>query len=381
MKQNNIKILICIICISFVQMATNGISAILANIQSYYDTYSASTIQFLMTFPSLFIIIFTMISAKLLARFSKKKLIEFGLLCVILAGIVSFVGYQSLFVLFCGAALLGIGVGFCASFAISLISDYYAPNKRGKIVGIQTAASNFGSMMMTFFGGLLALLGWYYNYFVYFLAIPGLIFTHLWLKDTKENVESQSKMMACTYSFKICALIILFMVFFYVGPTSVAMLLSEYGYTSASIAGTAATVLLLGGTLTSLGFDTFEKKFKKYCLCIGFLLLAIGYGCMFMNHNIVVLYIGCFLAGSSISFVMPKCMLLISMHERKENVSAATAMAMSSSNVGTLIAPAFTILCTNVFHTQNTMNRLQITSMICAVIFIVGIVLVQKKEK
>ena len=128
MKQNN-KILICIICISFVQMATNGISAILANIQSYFGSYPVSTIQFLMTFPSLFIIIFTLVSAKLLQYFSKKKLIEFGLVCVILSGILSFAGYKSLLVLFVGAALLGIGVGFCASFAISLISDYYAPNQ------------------------------------------------------------------------------------------------------------------------------------------------------------------------------------------------------------------------------------------------------------
>lgn len=71
---------------------------------------------------------------KITTVFSKKKLIEFGLICVIGSGILSFVGYQSLVILFVGAALLGVGVGFCASFAISLISDYYAPNQRGKLL-------------------------------------------------------------------------------------------------------------------------------------------------------------------------------------------------------------------------------------------------------
>ena len=378
MKKQN-RILICIICISFVQMATNGISAILANIQSYYSTYSASIIQFLMTFPSLFIVLFTIVSAKLLHFFSKKKLIEFGLICVIGSGILSFVGHQSLVVLFVGAALLGVGVGFCASFAISLISDHYAPNQRGKIVGIQTAASNFGSMMMTFFGGFLALLGWHYNYFVYFLAIPGLLFTHFWLNDKKEEAQNQSGMLQCTYSFKICLLIILFMFFFYVGPTSIAMLLAENGYTNASLAGSAATLLLLGGTLSSLVFDSFEKKFNNYCLCIGFLLLAIGYICMGVGRNLIIIYMGCFLAGSSISFVMPKCMLLISMHEKNENVSIATAMAMASSNIGTLIAPVFTIICTNVFCTTNTIGRLNIAFIICTIIFVLGIVLIRVK--
>ena len=162
------------------------------------------------------------------------------------------------------------------------------------------------------------------------------------------------------------------MFFFYVGPTSIAMLLAENGYTNASLAGSAATLLLLGGTLSSLVFDSFEKKFNNYCLCIGFLLLAIGYICMGVGHNLIIIYMGCFLAGSSISFVMPKCMLLISMHEKKENVSIATAMAMASSNIGTLIAPVFTIICTNVFCTTNTIGRLNIAFIILYNYFCVG---------
>lgn len=72
-------------------------------------------------------------------------------------------------------------------------------------------------------------------------------------------------------------------------------------------------------------------------------------------------------------------MLLISMHEKKENVSIATAMAMASSNIGTLIAPIFTIICTNVFCTTNTKGRLNIAFIICTIIFVLGIVLIRVK--
>lgn len=67
------------------------------------------------------------------------------------------------------------------------------------------------------------------------------------------------------------------------------MLLAENGYTNASLAGSAATLLLLGGTLSSLVFDSFEKKFNNYCLCIGFLLLAIGYICMGVGRNLIII--------------------------------------------------------------------------------------------
>ncbi|WP_075876490.1 MFS transporter [Merdibacter massiliensis] len=129
------KIIICILLISFVQMSTNGISAILVNIQNHFPTVPTSLVQLLMTFPSLFIIIFTMISAYLLRYFSKKKLIEAGLFLVCCAGVLSYFCYNSLLLLFVGAGLLGSGTGLCASFAISLISDYFAANERQKIMG------------------------------------------------------------------------------------------------------------------------------------------------------------------------------------------------------------------------------------------------------
>lgn len=358
------KILICILLASFVQMATNGISAILGSIQSYYADVSTSTIQFLMTFPSLFIIVFTLLSAYLLRYFSKKKMMECGLLLVCISGIVSFAGYRSLIVLYIGAGLLGMGSGLCGSFAISLISDYFEENERQKIMGYQTAASNFGSMLMTFIGGLLATISWQYNYFVYFIALPGLICIHFWLDDKKSESVSQGSIKECGYSLKVGLFIILFMVFFYIGPTSIALALQEKGYESTSLAGYGASIFLLGGVVLAAVFPYVEKYLKRYCIASGVFVLAIGLFIMHFAGSIILFYIGCFLAGSSISFVMPQCMFMVSTHEKSENVSMGTAICMAASNVGTLIAPAFTIICGGL----TTSGRLKAAAIICAVI-------------
>lgn len=371
------KILVCILLASFVQMATNGISAILGNIQTYYADVSTSVIQFLMTFPSLFIIIFTVLSAYLLRYFSKKKMMECGLALVCIAGIISFIGYRSLTVLFIGAGVLGIGSGLCGSFAISLISDHFEENERAKIMGYQTAASNFGSMVMTFVGGLLATISWQYNYLVYFIALPGLVCIHFWLDESRNESAAQGNIRECRYSLKMGLFIILFMVFFYIGPTSIALALQEKGYESTSLAGYGASIFLLGGVVLATVFPYIEKHLKNMCIACGTAVLACGLFLMYLSASIILFYIGCFLAGSSISFVMPRCMFMISTHEKEENVSMGTAICMASSNVGTLIAPGFTILCGNMSTTQ----RLFAASLISILISILIIVKVKRNER
>ncbi len=368
------KIIICILLISFVQMSTNGISAILVNIQNHFPTVPTSLVQFLMTFPSLFIIIFTMVSAYLLRYFSKKKLIEMGLFLVCCAGVISYFCYDSLILLFAGAGLLGSGTGLCASFAISLISDYFEVKERQKIMGWQTAASNLGSMLMTFVGGLFALISWQSNYFVYFIALPGLIVTHYWLDDRKINQQQGGSIKNCGYTIRLCLLIILFMVFFYIGPTSIALSLAEKGFSDPSLAGTGSTLFLLGGTLCAMCFGKIHQYLQNYCIATGFLLLAVGLLGMAIATTLVAFYLFCFIAGCSISLVMPKCMLLISLNEKKEEVSLATALAMSASNVGTLIAPGFTVICGALNQTFTT-QRLQFACFLCCLIFAVMIVM------
>lgn len=368
------KIIICILLISFVQMSTNGISAILVNIQNHFPAVPTSLVQLLMTFPSLFIILFTMISAYLLRYFSKKKLIEVGLFLVCCAGVLSYFCYNSLLLLFVGAGLLGSGTGLCASFAISLISDYFAANERQKIMGWQTAASNLGSMIMTFAGGLLALISRQSNYIVYFIALPGLLTTHFWLDDRKVDQQQGGSIKDCGYSLRLCLLIILFMVFFYIGPTSIALSLAEKGFSDPSLAGTGSTLFLLGGTLCAMCFGKFHQYLQTYCIATGFLLLAIGLFGMAIATALSVFYLFCFIAGSSISLVMPKCMLLISLNEKKESVSLATALAMSASNVGTLIAPGFTVICGALNQTLTT-QRLYLACMLCSLIFVIMVIL------
>ena len=369
-----------IVWISFVQMATNVISSVLPNISAAFPSVSIAVIQLLMTFPGLFIILFTVLANVLLRFFDKKRLIEMGLLLVCLSAVISYLGYRSLFVLFIGAGVLGCGVGLCSAFAISLISDHFSGEKKQRIIGWQTAASNMGSLLMTLLGGLLAMIGWNYNFLVYLIALVAVWFCHRYVPKggkVQENVGVHDR--KCHFTRRLSMLIIVFMVLFYIAPTSISLLLSQQGKESTVASSIGMSSFLLGGTLMSMMFFYVNRKLHRYCIVIGIALLGIGL--FLMGHVQQVLFdLACFVSGASIGLVMPRCMLEISQNEPAERVTVATSIAMAASNFGILIAPLFTVICSDLLQIEQVSDRIETGAGICWMLAVICFMMIRRKK-
>ena len=165
--ENTALLKAAILTMSFVQMGTNGIAPILAQIAAAFPEASAQTVQFLMTFPSIFCVIFTLGAALLSGKLPKKRIALAGLLLVAAAGIGACLIHGSLAVLFVWAAVLGIGIGMTAPVAPALISELFDGRERQTMLGWQNSAASVGSMLMTFLGGFFAAGGWWSGYLVY----------------------------------------------------------------------------------------------------------------------------------------------------------------------------------------------------------------------
>ena len=362
-SKNGIKA--AILTMSFVQMATNGIAPILADIAKAFPEASTTNIQFLMTFPSLFIVGVTLLSAWLYRYFSKKVLVELGLILVCISGILSFLFHDSLLILFIWAGVLGIGVGLVSPLAISLISDYFNGQEKGDLLGIQTSAANAGSMLMTLLGGLLASIYWNFNYLIYFLALPGLILTMCYLPN--EIIKGQGQKEKVTipkFVWFYCIITGLFMLLFYIGPTNIALLVQEQQIGNTVVAGMATTILLLGGALMGMFFGRVSGYIGKKTIPMGFLVLALGYIIISFSNSIMIFYLGCFIVGSSISFVMPQCMFQIATQKSSAAVTLSMALAMSTSNLGTFVNPALTGVAKTIMKSNLAQDRVLFTAFI-----------------
>lgn len=376
-KTVNKKMLkITILVVTFMQMATNGLSPAMSEIAAAFPEASASTVQMLMSLPGIFVVVLSFVSAELTARFSKKFLIGGGLVCLILVGVCGTLFHGSLQILFIWSVLMGLGMGLVIALTASLIADYFDGKEKEDLMGLQTSAGNVGGMIMTAVGGLLTSVAWNLDYCVYFLAVPGLILLLLFVPDgdegktatsaegtgtakTEETVTDESgavktedagsrasetrtvetvdgriqdktegkESSAAGQSEKDSSRgflvrkkkVWMYFVFsavvlflFNAGPTNLSMYVSEFEIGGSVISGWAATVFLLGGTLMGIAFGAISRRIGVCTIPLGFLLVAVGFGVMIFRQNLVCLFAGSLIAGMCISLVSAQGLLQVS---------------------------------------------------------------------
>lgn len=92
-----------------------------------------------------------------------------------------------------GRILQGIGAAGTAPIAMALTGDLFKGKKQSKVLGLVEASNGIGKVVSPMIGSLLAILSWYYAFFVYpvfcFLSILLLI---LFVREKKRKTESLS---------------------------------------------------------------------------------------------------------------------------------------------------------------------------------------------
>lgn len=375
-KQKNL-LKIAIITMSFVQMGTNGIAPILAQIAAAFPDASATRVQFLMTFPSIFCLIFTMITAFLSDVLPKKTLALSGLSIVGAGGVLACCFHGSLNILFLWAAVLGIGIGMVAPLAPALINERFINQEKQTMLGLQNAANTLGSMLMTFIGGFLAVMGWQFGYLVYLLGIPGIIFTIIGLpRDKKTSAVKADAPKRDPFRLVIWKEMIITLVLlmgFSAVPANLAMLVAERGLGDTSLSGMMSTVFLFGGMAFGILFGKVSSILKKRTDLTGAILLAVGALIIASSSSIPLLFVACFLAGSSISLIMPTCMGSASRLKGYETLNSA--LLLSASFVGVFITPLLTSLTAKITGSGSVTYRFIMVAIVAIILAVLTVAL------
>ena len=364
-----------ILTMSFLQMATNAVASILADIAAAFPQASASGVQYLMTFPNLLVVVMSVVTARLTVIFSKRRLAILGSALGAAAGVLSFLLHGNLILLYIWAGLLGIGIGLVIPIANSLIADYFEGNEKDSLLGLQTSAANIGSMLMTFLGGYLALLGWHFTYFVYLLAIPGLICIFMFVpakniaSEPADTGKAKSAIPGRAVLYFVIALA--FMLAFYVGPTNLAMFVEERGIGNSVTSGTAATILLAGGAIMGFLFGKVASFIGRLTIPVGFLMLTLGFLVLYFSGNIPMLYIGSFLVGTGNTLVLPQCMGSVGTSD-KQQTTLLMALCLATANLGTFLAPVVTSLSAAVMGNSLASSRFLFIGLASAILAILS---------
>lgn len=160
-----------------------GVSSIAPALPSISRSLSVSTDQIglLITFFTLPGIIFTPILGIIADRYGRKRVLVPSLFLFGIAGTAcAFATSFEQLLLF--RVFQGVGSASLGALNLTLIGDLYSGNTRATAMGYNGSVLSVGTAMYPAVGGALAVLGWYYPFFLTLIAIPVGIFALVSLK-------------------------------------------------------------------------------------------------------------------------------------------------------------------------------------------------------
>ncbi len=264
-------------------MAGAAISPALGLIAKAFPEASPTLIKLILTAPSLIIIPFSFLSSYLTFTFTKRTIIMIGLLIYLIGGIgPQFV--SSIGVLLGFRMLLGAGVGLVMPLSMSLINDYFTGKERTKMMGYNSAFSNFGGIITMLFAGWLATFGWRTPFNVYFLGlfIFIMIFFFLPKGEVQKRPEQKNKtkipLSVYGYALAMCGI----MLAYYSISTNMALYLEQNDIGGAGLAGIVVAFTTVGGMITSLFLVQIELLLEKFMIPV----MLLGMGLAFLTLSI-----------------------------------------------------------------------------------------------
>lgn len=321
-------------------MAGAAISPALGLIAQAFPDASPTMIKLILTAPSIIIIPFSFLSSYLTSKIRKRTIVLIGLLIYLVGGI----GPQFVSTIEAIIALrlfLGAGVGLVMPLSMSLINDYFSGKERTKMMGYNSAFSNFGGILTMLLAGWLATFGWRTPFNVYFLGLIIFILVFFFLPkgEIQEPLEHNKKSKIPLAVFGYALAMGGVMLAYYSIATNMALFLEQNNLGGATIAGTIVAFTTVGGMITSLLLVQLEIILKKYIITVMLLGMGIAFSILTFTNSIPLVIISVALIGFGQGSLFPVLVLKVLDKVVPHHSDRAIAITSSFTFLGQFMSP------------------------------------------
>ena len=366
-----------IIAISFIQGLQYSVSPVLSQIQEQYADVNVSLIQMLVTAPALLSMIVALVSGRLVAKISKKKML---VVAGLIAGVTGFLPYlaNSFALLFISRTLYGVALGLACTLNTAVVAEFFEGDERVSVMGIQAASIGAGMMIITTSVGRLGLLGYQYSYVINIIGFISMLAIAFFLPDTTleksletEEIKINKKVIFISF---LGMIEVLFLITF---TTNIAMHISGDLTGDAGVSGILIGVFSIAQIVMGLILGMLIKVTKNYTLPVAMLSFSIG-GMLLVLYpsNYLILMIASVFCGFSQGMFVPQAMVEVSGAVKPVATAMAAACFTCALNLGQLVSPTIlNTLSKVIFNEVNTSNVYKIASIgmtIAAVMVIIS---------
>lgn len=322
--------------------------------------------------------------------FTKKGVVITGLLILSLTGLLAIFLHTQYWHLVVLSIVLGLATGCFMTNAFGLMFDNFADKERQTIAGYQTSCINLGGISMGLLGGLLATAMWYGGYLILLVGLPVAVLAYFTVPHYKS--PSRDKTGAAAEKshlnpkiFYYAALACLFMMIYGVGGANISTHIKQniQNVDDAAIAGIAVAVQMGGGVVSGLFFGKLSEKLRDMIMALACGAVFIGFLTISLfASSLVMLFIGVFITGLSLSMMLPRCIFAVSTLVNTSTSATATVIASSiAPSLGGFLSPVIFTNLTIALFGNSTMFRFLFVAFVSLAFGITITVITLKRTK
>ncbi len=316
-----------------------GVTPVLGTLSEKYAEYGTSTVQLLQTVQYLLIIAGSFMIGWLTTKFTKKRIVMFGLFVIGVCGMIPFFT-ENFYVLFATRVLIGFGFGIVGPLNTAIITDFFPPEERAGYMGLHVLGMGIGAMVGNVLGGALAGFGYQTFYLVYGIALISMAAVAVLLIETPPTAMEKGrkmKMNAEVYIISFASL--LHTLFINAYNTNIGIYILNEVTENPTVPGMATGINSAAALVVGLLFGRISKMFGNYTMPVSIFTAAAGYAGLLLIPGMPGVIIASVCCGISLSCFMASGSYLISVSVEPDAVAKASGVFSIIGGIGGLVAP------------------------------------------
>ena len=320
-----------ILSISLLILGPQAISSSMAVMINAFPDVPVGTVRLLISLPLITLVMFTLITAAIDRKFNRKWIACSGILIFTIFGtLCAFTDSFAVLVIF--RLLMGAGLGMTAAYGVSFISMVYEGEERTKLIGLQSSATNIGSLILMTAAGILASVSWHKAFYIYLIGLPVLLLVIFFVPSfppdeagtrTHEKSSLNKKVwLACIGTFA-------FFILFFVVFSDFAILVYKGGLGEDKQAGMGLTMLSAFALVTSVFYQKIAHILKGLVVPAGVGFTCAGFLTAGLACTLAAADLGAVLIGIGFGIIMPHCYSYAAMNTLPGSAQGKAAAAIT----------------------------------------------------
>ncbi len=346
MKKQMSGIILGILATFMLPQSALIINPALNSLAEIYSDVSYSMVLMLSTVISLSSIPFSLLSGAIVGKKVKYKTIT--VLSILLASIGGFLPYflmDNFYAVFACRLVLGVGIGLISPLGNTLVLKLLPKEKQATWQGIGTAVLNIAGILYQSLAGVVCAIDVRYTWLIYGLLLLPMGLTLLFLKEPVQDApaatETTLKTKLPARVFIITAAFCLLFMLMYPMLLNMSSIVIQENLGSVAVVGTIQSMFSIGGMAAGFLFGKIYKVSGKHVIPIGLSLLVASLMICSFARNVFLLMLSVFLAGLSIHWIMPACLMDFSRSIAPHHIPLASSLFVAGLNAGGFLSAPF----------------------------------------